>query len=146
MLSLQALAPSDLDSDLDALLAESLQIKNELALQKKKPQRIPKQMVSPEVKRAIDAKVLEWENRREWAPEAAVAFFDAQRCTFCNSLTSVFKGILQRQSHRQTKVDRWVRVDAGMNNLLPKETKVMQELTDICSQCAVAHGFDFPIL
>lgn len=129
--------------DLDALLAESMQEKQSrerIVKQKKLLASPPPSMPKAELK-AIEAKVQEWETKREWTPEAAVAMFESQRCNFCNSLSTLFKGMVQRQSHRQSRIDRWVRVEPGLNNNLPKESKILEESVGMCSHCAVVHGF-----
>lgn len=129
--------------DLDALLAESILEKQQGAEVKKIRRKLADDKIAmpSQERKAIEAKVAEWDVKREWLPEAAVAMFTTQLCNWCGSRHSLFTGLLQRQRSRLSSVDRWVKVDANLLSGLPKETKHMTEHSDMCMSCIESHRY-----
>lgn len=129
--------------DLDALLAESILERQEGKEVRKIRRKLADDKIAmPKQERdLIEKKVAEWDVKREWQPEAAVAMFTTQICGWCGSRHSLFTGFLQRQTSRVSKVDRWVKVDRNLLEGLPKETKHMTEHSDMCMSCVESHRY-----
>lgn len=131
-------------ADLDALLAESVQIKRDQLAVKEARRTLSgpnASGMSPAERDSLKHTVLSWELQREWLPVAAVAAFDVQECKHCGSSSYHFNGIFQRQRHRTSKVDRWLRADDAMNHGLPREPKYYPEEVPLCSNCAPFAGY-----
>lgn len=128
---------------LDSLLADSMKNVAQDKKLKESRQRLAKGGLSDSERSEIEAKVAEWELARLWNPAASVACFDVQVCQ-CGSKHEHFIGYFQRQLHKTSKIDRWVRVDraAVMASTLPREIKRTEYPTEICADCAgLLHGW-----
>ena len=139
---------SGLDSgfdDLESLLQESLSTIKDRAFVKEGRKKLAQGKYNTAEKAAIDAKIKEWEMAREWKPAANVAMFNTQSCR-CGSRHAVFSGWFQRQHHRKSSIDRWVRPEAEPLSSLPNERQDLElAQTTICATCAPAQGFYLPI-
>ena len=138
--------------DLDALLADSMQVQNDkknLAKENKRVQQSLDKTNQVRDWRLANAKSSEIINgKRDWQPVAAVALFHTQRCVTCGTNHTHFMGVFQRQKYVAggvsgfLKADQWVRAtDHTMIDNLPKEQKVTDEPVDMCECCAPSLGY-----
>ena len=127
-------------SDLDDLLAEAVELKSAAANAKAARKSLSAGLCSSAERAETEAKIREWESRTEWKAAAAVAMFNAQRCS-CGGTHTVFAGIFQRQEHKTSKVNRWIREETPAHLKLPYEHKVNWESVGICITCVGAAGF-----
>lgn len=141
-----ALPDSDTDSGednfLESLLAESLDTIHKRAEVKdlRKRKAAGNLRTGKELEEA-NTKIREWEMAREWKAAANVAMFNVQQCS-CGSTHSVFSGWFQRQAHRSSKINRWIRPDAEPLASLPKERQDLHlPNTTICASCAASQGY-----
>jgi hypothetical protein len=139
---------SDKDSGgvdlLESLLQESLSTIKDRAFVKEGRKKLAQGKYNTAEKAEIDAKIKEWELAREWKPAANVAMFNTQSCR-CGSRHAIFSGWFQRQHHRKSNIDRWVRPEADPIPSLPNERQDLElSPTTICASCAPAQGFYLP--
>lgn len=143
--SLNALATLTKQSDtisLDNLLAESL-LEREAADHVKAGRAVIARGGLPAAEAAaIAAQVRSWEARREWRPLAAVAMFSRQRCRCCGTYSTQFMGWFQRQTHRDSGIDRWISHIRPVDDSLPWEAKYQDSWAEICEACAEHIGFE----
>ena len=134
----------DLDlgfDDLDALLEESMTAAKAKETHKANRKRLQVSNLSKDEKDALESQVKLYELQKEWKAEANVAMFNVQACR-CGSKHAVFSGWFQRQRSRQSKVDRWVRPEAGPSPALANERlDIDLPDTSICQTCAPAQGY-----
>lgn len=139
---------STLDIDLNALLSESVRLRNASKNKQgrkrttKAPE--PKATKSRHVTRTSDSTKEDYadaiedrELRARWLPVSSVAMFNVQRCTFCNSEHSHFQGIFQHQrSQAFTNLERWEASDKIQTpENLPRSQKHNVYITDMCATC-----------
>lgn len=91
---------------------------------------------------ALQARVTEWEMKREWDAVAAVVIFETQSCANCNSEHSHYVGLFQRQLSRTNRNTRWVKATNMMNIGLPKEIKYQIAVSDLCIECVSTFGWE----
>lgn len=137
-----ALVPLPDTISLDNLLAESMQEAAAAAEVKAARQVLAKGGLAAAEAEAIAAQVRSWEARREWKPAAAVVMFTRQRCRCCDNYSTQFAGWFQRQVHRDTKADRWIKHIPPMDDALPRESKYQDSWADLCEACAEHIGFE----
>lgn len=128
---------------LDDLLAESMKAKKDEMDVRASRALVAKGGVDPEARKAMEASIRAWELKREWTAEADVAMFSRQFCEQCDCYHVQFLGFFQRQSHRQSKVARWVKAGELPKpaKKLPKEVKYEDELVANCEDCAKLAGY-----
>ena len=148
MTTLDSPLPDTLDdfSDLDALVAESMEAKLARKTHEAKVAKAKKDKKAPPGSLFTDgnARSFLYESRREWIPAAQVAFYQQQFCTHCQSYNSIFSGIFERQEDKsKVRIDRWVKPELDPVALakLPKETKVFEENVSQCACCAESQGW-----
>jgi hypothetical protein len=130
--------------DLDDLLQESLELKAEANAGKGYREKLKKGKLPAEEKAYIEAKLLEWEAKREWVTLSVRALFARQRCA-CGQTHTLFKGLYYHQKHRTDKhAQRWVgAAEVGEHAAgLPQRTMVEDTVTAICTSCSLLAGFD----
>ena len=137
--------------DLDALLADSIQHKQDLKATKKEASRIKQSLESTQRSREYkqdNARSEKYALGREWKPVAAVAIFHTQRCVACGTNHTHFMGVFQRQTKTNGGIsgtvscEQWVRAtDHTMIDGLPKEQKETDEPVDMCICCAMQLGY-----
>ena len=135
-------APLDLPFDLDALLADSLAAKAEAAKGKAIRKTLATTQLNSAERAELSEKLALWETKREWTPKANVLVLATQQCLSCGSLHTHIVGTFQRQSHRHSKIDRWIKPEvSASSNDLPKETK--EEVTQVamCFDCKEQFGW-----
>ena len=130
--------------DLDALLIESVEIRDAKQNLKTARKAAAVTTASTEERHAIEEKIREWEAKTEWRAVAVVAMFTEQHCSCCFRIHTVFAGIFQRQEHRVNKASRWVREKTPAHLNLPKEQKANSEHAPFCHVCAEGQGFAAP--
>lgn len=127
---------------LDNLLAESMAERTAAEDVKVARQVLAKGGLAAAEAAAIAAQVRSWEARREWKPAAAVAMFNRQRCRCCDSYHTQFSGWFQRQTHRDSRADRWINHIKPVDDGLPRETKYQDSWAEVCENCVEHIGFD----
>lgn len=127
---------------LDSLLAESMAERRTAEEVKAARQVLAKGGLPASERDAIAKTVRQWEDRREWRPTAAVVMFTRQCCRACGSYSTQFVGWFQRQTHRESHIDRWVPHIRPVDNGLPREAKYQDSYSEICENCAEHLGFD----
>lgn len=130
-------------ADLDALLADSMQAKQDAIRIKEIRKKRAGGGMLPHESLVASAKIREWDLKREWNPSADVAFFHTQHCASCGSAHTHFTGIYQKQRHRTLAIDRWIKSDSVSNKGLPKEVKNEDENVPLCSDCTTSSGWSF---
>lgn len=131
------------DFDLDALLAESVAAKAE-ADQTKVNRKLltSKHLKLSAAERAkLQEQVRQTELRTEWTAQASVAIFHIQQCSYCGARHTHFAGLFQRQAHRHSRIDRWVKSNPMQNEGLPKEQKEDVHYSEMCGCCGPEFGF-----
>lgn len=119
------------NADLDALLAES----EAMAQEKAKVKSARKQLYnSPQEADSLVRYIRDYETKREWKPQANVAYFEKQVCARCGESHITFAGYYQRQTSVKDRIDRWVKVDCR-NEGLPDEVKVIESSVPVCYSC-----------
>ena len=91
---------------------------------------------------AIQASIRSFELKREWIPQAAVVMFARQQCQGCGDFHKTFLGFFQRQTHKHTKVDRWIASTKPTENSLARESKYQDSHCELCEACAELMGFE----
>lgn len=137
--------------DLDALLADSIQAKQDAKVLKKETKRLKESLEKTQRSREMAADNLrsaKYQFEREWEPVAAVAMFHTQRCVACGTNHTHFTGVFQHQIKRNggvtgtMKIEQWVRAtDHTMIEGLPKVQKETDEPVDMCVCCATQLGY-----
>ena len=109
---------------LDDLLGEAMSIRTEAEEARVLRKALYSGMIPKEEKAATEAKIRQWELKREWVPAADVVMFTVQTCKHCGTSHSHFQGYFVRQQHKESNVSRWL---AGPkphgSSLLLKERK-----------------------
>ena len=134
-------APADPFADLDELLKEAVAAQAE----KTAGERYRKALKSPGLSQTevaeIQAKLREWEDRREWNSVAETALTIKTYCTTCRSWTSSFGGFFKHQVHRDKKqLERWLAIPRPQGGL-PKERAVRKVEEKHCLCCLPLRGF-----
>src|SRR5260370_30414801 len=127
--------------DLDALLSESMKAKKDALAVKEARKLLSDKSIPSETKREIEATVRAWELQREWTPVAATVMIDEQCCSHCNSTHEHYAGLFQKQRHRTSKIERWIKSDPVANKGLPQEVKFTEEYVPMCSDCMSEFGW-----
>lgn len=142
----------DGEADLDAILAESIQLQEDTKYLQRDKQRLAQQARKEEAKKKIisatNFPTKSYATTREWVPVAAVALFHTQRCIACGTNHTHFMGVFQRQQKTNDgisgtiKSEQWVRaIDHTMIDGLPKEQKETDEPVDMCICCSTQLGY-----
>jgi hypothetical protein len=126
---------------LDDLLTESLDAINESAAVKAGRKKLRDTRTTSKERAEIEARIKEWELAREWKPAATVAMFHQQLCVHCFSNNRTFDGLFQRQVHRHSKINRWVRQAEVFDSGLDKEHKLHTSSVEVCEGCLEEQGF-----
>lgn len=135
---------SDMAS-LDALLSESIAIRNEGEATKAMRKKLAAGGMQPTERAEIEAKVREWEARKEWLPVANVAVFEHMTCE-CGFYSETFSHIMHKQTHREKRdlsgnsLVRYVQATVMLN--APKLVAKQYHEVSICAECAGGKGFD----
>lgn len=132
-------------SDLDDLLAESMQTARESAEVRaaQARQRLGKQS---KVEQAADAaRIAAWQARNDWASVAQVAMFETVVCKHCDSATTIFTGLFVKQQGRNNPSNtRWMPPSHDLPLAgLPKRTAIREREVAWCSTCIGEQGFNF---
>lgn len=127
---------------LDDLLTESMALSKASAKVKESRSRLAMGQLHPEARAALQAEIRAHELKVEWKVEAAVAVFNRQYCSSCEFVHIHFEGFFQRQKHRTSKSERWVRAPKEqMLPNLPKETKYEESTAIACEECCGTAGY-----
>lgn len=137
----QLLAESKAEFSLEGLLAESMQQKHKADAAKDARQRLAKGGVDKKTRAQLEALVTEHEMKVMWKVEAGVVMIHRQWCNGCDCCHNQFRGYFQRQKHRHSKIDRWIKTDKQNLDGLVKEVKYEDEIVDTCEECAALAGF-----
>lgn len=137
----QLLAESKAEFSLDDLLAESMEQKKKAEAAKEARQRLAKGNIDKKTRALLQAQVDEHEMKVMWTVQAGVALIHRQWCDNCDCCHNQFRGYFQRQKHRQSKIDRWVKTEKQNLDGLPKEVKYEDEIVESCEECAALEGF-----
>lgn len=128
-------------SELEALLSESIAIRNEVAQAKALRSKLARGGMAPSEKEETEAKLREWEARKEWTTIANVAVFERMTCD-CGFYSETFSHILHKQTHRQKAgLVRWVQAKT-IHADLPKLVAKQCHEVSICAECASDKGWD----
>lgn len=130
-----------LEISLDDLLADSMRQKKDAEAVKLSRSLLSKGGVDPETRQRMEAQIREHEMKVQWDAQAAVAMFHRQWCKECGLVHVQFAGYFQRQKHRHSKIDRWLKIPKELLGNLPKEVKYEDVEVDLCEECAGLAGF-----
>jgi hypothetical protein len=132
-------APVD---DLDALLRESVQARDEALTIANMRKRLQRGALSAKEKEEIAATVAAWEARNVWSTVANVAVFEEVVCT-CGFYTRVFSHLMHKQQHKTSPgITRLIRTEQIVEGL-PRLTAQQQSTVEMCWECAdKRYGFD----
>jgi hypothetical protein len=138
-------APADDLANLNSLLAESLaQVEESRQVRAtRKALHENRQNLTVEQKQALRLQIALHELKHEWTAEAEVVSFRIQECSCCRSQSSIFEGFFQRQSHRSSKISRWVaQTNAPLDgSTLQREVKLEREEVPVCIACIQNLGY-----
>lgn len=134
--------------DLDALLAESVQLRDAEREMKAARERLKRRYTSGSGRTAQEiaedeARVRAWEAANLWDNVAGIAQWEKHRCVNCGRGQTIFRQLMLKQRHRETpNTWRWQSVDEIPEGL-PQENLVQKWETGMCTHCAGEFGFDF---
>jgi hypothetical protein len=126
--------------DLDALLQESVALREEEQATRKLREDLKKGRMSKAEKEETERKIREWEARRVWNTLANVLVWDRIVCD-CGHEVLVFSHLMHMQEHREIAANRTVIAEEtvpGLPNLIAKQTIEVP----VCECCAAGKGFD----
>ena len=134
-------APADPFADLDDLLSEALAAQAERTAGERYRKALKSPGLSREEAAEIQAKLREWEDRREWNSVAETALTIRTYCTTCRTTTDSFGGFFKRQTHRNKKdLTRWLAIPKPQGRL-PRERVLRRVEEKFCLHCLAARGF-----
>jgi len=128
-------------ADLDDLLKEAVAAQAE----KTAGERYRKALKSPGLSQAeaaeIQAKLREWEDRREWDSVAETALILRVFCKTCRTTKEQFGGFFKHQHHRTSRgLERWLSIPKPQGGL-PKERAYRAVTEAHCPACLPLCGF-----
>lgn len=135
--------------DLDALLSESVELKQKEKEAKQSKKTPNKPLGSPwmnaEEKQLIkEAHIRITANHSGWEDVAIVLMLSEQRCTTCNSIHTQTEGRFTMKWHDKYKIRNFERKLFNDNPFnLPKRVQVVRTEVDICTNC-FAHTHQWP--
>lgn len=136
-----AATPENPFADLDELLNEAMAAQAEKVAGERYRKALKSPGLSREEAAEIQAKLREWEDRREWLSVAETALTIKTYCTTCRSWTSSFGGFFKHQVHRdRKKLERWLAIPRPQGGL-PKERAVRKVEEKHCLCCLPLRGF-----
>lgn len=135
-------ASASSDSMLDDLLAESLAERKSHEEVKAGRAMLARGGLGAADTAAINNAVRDWESKREWHPKAAVVMFSRQKCLGCGQFHTQFLGFYERQRHRSSSLDRWIKHFRPVTDQLPRESKYQDSYAEMCEDCAEHLGFE----
>lgn len=128
-------------ADLDDLLSEALAAQAERTAGERYRKALKSPGLSREEVTEIQAKLREWEDRREWHSVAETALTIRTYCTTCRTTTDSFGGFFKRQTHRQKKdLTRWLAIPKPQGGL-PRERALRRVEEKFCLSCLATRGF-----
>ena len=134
-------APADPFADLDDLLAEALAAQAERTAGERYRKALKSPGLTREEAAEIQAKLREWEDRREWNSVAETALTIRTYCATCRTTTDSFGGFFKRQTHRSKKdLTRWLAIPKPQGGL-PRERALRRVEEKFCLHCLAARGF-----
>lgn len=141
LLSATPAAPENPFADLDELLNEAMAAQAEKVAGERYRKALKSPGLSREEAAEIQAKLREWEDRREWNSVAETALTIRTYCTTCRTATDSFGGFFKRQTHRQKKdLTRWLAIPKPQGGL-PRERALRRVEEKFCLHCLAARGF-----
>lgn len=124
-------------SDLDSLLADSIDRKKSQELKKRKEKCGAAAVFQSKAAKAELKTIQKAEVKIDWKPIAAIAMFHEQVCLQCGSRHRHFQGFFQHQQHKwQQHSFKYVPIaDHTMLERLPHYTKIVEQPCDVCDSC-----------
>lgn len=129
-----------LDNELDALLGESVKLREEEAAVKFLREKSKKGGLSKAERDEDEARIRAWETKMEWDTKANIGVFNKTVCT-CGSATLTWSHLMHAQVHKEKKVTRTVRATAQVA-LLPNQIAHQVIAVEACADCAATKGWD----
>lgn len=126
--------------DLDALLNESVKMSDEDKAIKFLREKQKRGGLTKEERAEDEARIRDWESRREWDTKANVGVFNKTVCT-CGGQSITWSHLMHMQVHKEKKVTRNVRATAqvaAMPNVIAHQVITV----DCCEECAEVKGWD----
>lgn len=136
----ESIEPVSILDELDALLQESIKAVEEEAAIKFLRAKQKRGGVSKEERDADEARIREWEARREWDTKANIGVFNKTECS-CGSMTLTWSHLMHEQVHKEKRVTRSVRATAQIATL-PNVTAYQVISVEACTACAGSKGWD----
>ena len=134
-------APENPFADLDELLHEAMAAQAEKVAGERYRKALKSPGLSREEAAEIQAKLREWEDRREWNSVAETALTIRTSCTTCRTTTDSFGGFFKRQTHRNKNgLTRWLAIPKPQGGL-PRERALRKVEEKFCLHCLAARGF-----
>lgn len=133
----QSLARSD---DLDDLLRESVKMSDEDKAIKFLREKQKRGGLTKAERDEDEARIRDWESRREWDTKANVGVFNKTLCS-CGGFAITWSHLMHMQHHKTSKVTRNVRATvevAAVPNLIAYQVITV----DCCEECARDKGWD----
>lgn len=126
--------------DLEALLDESMALKAEEQHVKFLRERAKRGGLTAAQAKEDEARIREWEAKREWEIKANIGVFEERTCT-CGQVETVWVGLMHFRQHREKKISSQVRATeqiASLPNMIAKQTVKVE----CCTKCASGKGWD----
>ena len=128
-------------ADLNAAIAQQLQVKADGAATKTARERLKRGGLSSQELLADQARIAEWERKHEWRASTNVVLFERETCETCQTTADRFVQFMQVQVHRHLRDShRVVRVEAA-DAALPNRVYLQQRLVPMCPDCALPKGW-----
>lgn len=144
--SSQALPDESLDTELEALLVESLNARALAAQIVIDRKRLTDESLTRQERDYLRAAVLRWESENEWLPQMYVAVEEADECESCQSVSTHFLGLYElQQSRKDSTMRRFVLWEpqtlTGDASRLTRAYHTMSRRMPICPRCMWEKGF-----
>lgn len=131
-------------ADLNAAIADQLQLKADAAAAKAARERVKRGGASGFGLQPDDlARIAAWEAAQEWKAVAAVALFEVESCLRCETESERFVQFMRLDHHRALRDSARVVRDDFPNPELPKRVYRQRRIVPMCPDCAESSGWLF---
>lgn len=128
------------EDDLDELMAESLKLTEEEKAVKFLREKQKRGGLTKAEREDDEARIREWEAKREWDTKANIGVFNKAVCT-CGNVSITWSHLMHMQVHKEKRVIRHVRAKVEVA-ALPNQIAYQVVTVDCCIDCARDKGWD----
>ena len=133
--------PENPFADLDDLLESAVKAQAEKSAGERYRRALKAPGISPTEAAEIQAKLREWEDRREWNSVAETALILRVFCKTCRTTKEQFGGFFKHQHHRTSRgLERWLSIPKPQGGL-PKERAYRVVTEAHCPACLPLRRF-----